>query len=55
MGERFGPEDRAAFFRTMLELGLYQTVRLVNISSEYLSNKLAVARASAMDRRRSLL
>jgi hypothetical protein len=34
LGGRFGPEDRAAFFRAMLDTGCYQVVRLVNLSSE---------------------
>ena len=33
-GGKFGGEDRAAFFQAMLNLGLAQTVRLVNLSSE---------------------
>ena len=33
-GFRFGPEDRAAFYRNMLRTGCYQVVRLVNLSSE---------------------
>lgn len=33
LGGRFGPEDRAAFYRHMLATGAYQTVRLVNLSS----------------------
>jgi hypothetical protein len=34
LGGKFGPEDRAAFFRGMLNTGCYQIVRLVNLSSE---------------------
>lgn len=34
LGGRFGPQDRAAFYRTMLETGCYREVRLVNLSSE---------------------
>jgi hypothetical protein len=33
-GGRFGPEDRAAFFRNMVRTGAYRTVRLLNTSSE---------------------
>ncbi len=33
-GGKFGPEDRAAFYRAMLETGCYRNVRLVNVSSE---------------------
>lgn len=34
LGGEFGPEDRGAFYRTMLETEAYQNVRLVNLSSE---------------------
>ena len=34
LGGEFGPEDRAAFYRAMLNSGCYQIVRLVNLSSE---------------------
>jgi len=34
LGGQFGPEDRAAFYRAMLETDCYQIVRLVNLSSE---------------------
>lgn len=34
LGGEFGPEDRAAFYRTMLDAGCYERVRLVNLSSE---------------------
>jgi len=34
LGGRFGPEDRAAFYRAMLDTGCYEIVRLVNLSSE---------------------
>jgi Methyltransferase domain len=37
LGGVFGPEDRAAFFQTMLRTGAYRQVRLVNLSSEVLS------------------
>ena len=33
-GGRFGPKDRAAFYRTMLNSGCYNTVGLINLSSE---------------------
>jgi hypothetical protein len=33
-GGEFGPEDRAAFFETMLATGAWEVVRLVNLSSE---------------------
>lgn len=33
LGGEFGPEDRAAFFRAMLDTGCYREVRLVNLSS----------------------
>ncbi len=36
-GGRFGPADRAAFFRTMLALGTAESVRLVNLSSSVLA------------------
>lgn len=31
LGGRFGPEDRAAFYRSMLETGAYRQVRLINL------------------------
>jgi hypothetical protein len=34
LGGKFGPEDRAAFFETMLGSKGYERVRLVNLSSE---------------------
>jgi hypothetical protein len=34
LGGKFGPEDRAEFFRTMLRTGAYEQVRLLNVSSE---------------------
>ncbi|HYM56313.1 MAG TPA: class I SAM-dependent methyltransferase [Solirubrobacteraceae bacterium] len=34
LGGEFGPEDRAAFFETMLHSKGYERVRLVNLSSE---------------------
>lgn len=34
LGGSFGPEDRAAFYRTMLVSGVYHRVRLINLSSE---------------------
>jgi predicted O-methyltransferase YrrM len=34
LGGQFGPEDRAAFFRAMLDTACYQIVRLINLSSE---------------------
>jgi hypothetical protein len=34
LGGRFGPDDRAAFYRGMLRSGRYENVRLVNLSSE---------------------
>jgi hypothetical protein len=37
LGGAFGPEDRAAFFRTMVRTGAYEQVRLLNVSSEILS------------------
>jgi len=33
LGGKFGPQDRAAFFRTMLKSKGYERVRLVNLSS----------------------
>jgi hypothetical protein len=42
LGGVFGPEDRAAFFETMLRTGAYKQVRLVNLSSEVLSGGWAV-------------
>src|SRR3954465_7859897 len=34
LGGQFGPEDRGAFFRAMLDTACYQVVRLGNLSSE---------------------
>jgi MMP 1-O-methyltransferase len=34
LGGRFGPGDRVAFFHNMLEYGVVEQVRLVNLSSE---------------------
>ena len=34
LGGRFGPQDRAAFFRAMLRSGAYERVRLVNLPSQ---------------------
>jgi hypothetical protein len=34
----FGPQDRAAFFKTMLDTGCYKIVRLVNLSSEIIAS-----------------
>jgi hypothetical protein len=34
LGGKFGPEDRAAFFKAMLRSRGYERVRLVNLSSE---------------------
>jgi hypothetical protein len=34
LGGSFGPQDRAAFFKTMLRSGAYERVRLVNLTSE---------------------
>jgi hypothetical protein len=36
-GGKFGPEDRGSFFETMLKLQLYPIIRLINLSSEWLS------------------
>jgi hypothetical protein len=36
-GGRFGPADRAIFFKNMLALGIAETVRLVSLSSEYVT------------------
>ena len=36
-GGKFGPEDRGKFFEAMLRLRLYPVIRLVNLSSEWLS------------------
>jgi hypothetical protein len=33
-GGHFGPADRAAFYRAMLATGMWEVVRLVNLSSE---------------------
>ncbi len=37
LGGEFGPADRRAFFRTMLRTGLWDRVRLVNLSSEVIA------------------
>jgi predicted O-methyltransferase YrrM len=37
LGGRFGPGDRAAFYRAMLETGCYEVVRLINVSSEVIA------------------
>lgn len=34
LGGSYGPEDRAAFYETMLRTGAWRNVRLVNLSSE---------------------
>ncbi len=34
LGGKFGPPDRAAFYKAMITTGCYQIVRLVNLSSE---------------------
>jgi predicted O-methyltransferase YrrM len=34
LGGNFGPPDRAAFYKAMLDTNCYQSVRLVNLSSE---------------------
>jgi hypothetical protein len=34
LGGEFGPADRAAFYRAMLDTGCFEHVRLVNLSSE---------------------
>jgi len=34
LGGSFGPQDRGAFYRSMLRSGAYECVRLVNVSSE---------------------
>jgi predicted O-methyltransferase YrrM len=47
LGGRFGPEDRAAFYRAMLETGCDRVVRLVNLASEVV--------ASGFDRKVALL
>lgn len=36
-GAKFGPEDRKAFFENMLRVGVVEDVRLVNLSSEVVS------------------
>jgi predicted O-methyltransferase YrrM len=36
-GSTFGPEDRKAFFENMLRVGVVEDVRLVNLSSEVVS------------------
>ena len=37
LGGRFGPEDRAGFYRAMLDTGCFRVVCLVNLSSEVVS------------------
>jgi len=37
LGGKFGPPDRCAFFKAMIDSGAYQIVRLVNLSSEYVT------------------
>ncbi len=37
MGGKFGPPDRGAFYKAMLDTSCYHTVRLVNLSSEIVS------------------
>lgn len=37
LGGSFGPPDRAAFFRTMLDTRAFERVRLVNLSSEVIT------------------
>jgi hypothetical protein len=37
LGGQFGPQDRAAFFRSMLKTACYKNVRLVNLSSEVIT------------------
>lgn len=37
LGGEFGPPDRVAFFRNMLQAGVVEQVRLVNLSSEAVS------------------
>jgi len=34
LGGKFGPSDRGAFYKTMLETSCYHIVRLINLSSE---------------------
>jgi len=34
LGGEFGPQDRGAFFKAMLDTSCYQIVRLINLSSE---------------------
>ena len=36
-GGRFGPQDRVAFFRNMLRLGLGETVHLINVRADLVS------------------
>jgi len=36
-GAEFGPEDRGAFFQSMLRTSCYRNVRLVNLSSEIIA------------------
>jgi predicted O-methyltransferase YrrM len=43
LGGSFGPADRAAFYRTMLRTGSYKNVRLVNVSSEIVSEGWTLA------------
>jgi predicted O-methyltransferase YrrM len=37
LGAEFGPEDRAAFYKAMLDTGCYKIVRLVNLSSDFVA------------------
>ena len=37
LGGEFGPQDRAAFFRAMLDTECYRSVRLINLSSEQIA------------------
>ena len=37
LGGRFGPEDAVAFYRAMLDSGCCQIVRLISLSSEYVT------------------
>lgn len=38
LGGNFGPEDRAEFFKSMLQSSCYKVVRLLNISSEIITS-----------------
>ena len=38
LGGRFGPDDRRAFYRAMIETGAWDLVRLVNLSSEIVTS-----------------